>query len=154
MTSTFLVNLAKIGQLDAVPASPERVQRILVAARQQLKDAHIEQASNETRFDCAYNAIRASADIGLLINGFRTSTGRPGHHQTAIQCLGHTLSIDEPTIRLLDGLRKQRSGSNYDGDMVTAGALSECLRQAKSILARVEAAVISKEAGAAGHPGG
>ena len=115
MTSTFLANLAKIGQLDAVPASQELVQRILAAARQQLKDAHIEQASNETRFDCAYNAIRASADIGLLINGFRTSTGRPGHHQTAIQCLGHTLSVDDPTIRLLDGLRKQRSGSNYDG---------------------------------------
>lgn len=153
MTSTFSANLAKIGQLDAVPASPELVQRILAAARQQLKDAHIEQASNETRFDCAYNAIRASADIGLLINGFRTSTGRPWHHQTSIQCLAHTL-IDDPTIRILDGLRKQRSGSNYDGDVVTAGALSECLRQAKSILARVEAAVILKEAGAAGQPGG
>ena len=153
MTSTFLANLEKIGQLDAVPASPELVQRILSAARQQLKDAHIEQASNETRFDCAYNAIRASADIGLLINGFRTSTGRPGHHQTAIQCLGHTLSVDDPTIRLLDGLRKQRSGSNYDGDMVTAGALAECLGQAKRLLTHVEAAVKFKEAGATGHRG-
>lgn len=146
MTSTFLANLAKIGQFDAVPVSPELVQRILAAARQQLKDAHIEQASNETRFDCAYNAIRASADIGLLNNGFRTPTGRPGHHQTAIQCLWHTLSIDDPAIRLPDGLRKQRSGSNYDGDPVTAGALSECLRQAEGLLARVEAAVISNEA--------
>ena len=45
MTSTLLANLAKIGQLDAVPASPELVQRILAAARQQLKDAHLEQAS-------------------------------------------------------------------------------------------------------------
>lgn len=154
MTSTFLSNLAQIGQLDAVPASPALVQRILAAARQQLKDARIEQASNETRFDCAYNAIRASADIGLLINGFRTSTSRPGHHQTAIQCLGHTLSVDDPTIRLLDGLRKQRSGSNYDGDLVTAGALSECLRQAESLLGRVEAAVIFKETGGTGHRGG
>ena len=154
MSSTFLAKLAKIGQLDAVPASPDLVQRILAAARQQLKDAHLEQASNETRFDCAYNAIRASADIGHLINGFRRSTGRPGHHQTAIQCLAHTLYIDDPTIRLLDGLRKQRSGPNYDGDMVTTGALSECLRQAKSLLARVEAAVISKAADASGQPGG
>ena len=68
MTSIFLANLAKIGQLDAVPASPELEQRILAAARQQLKDAHIGQASNETRFDCAYNAIRASADIGCASN--------------------------------------------------------------------------------------
>lgn len=141
MTSMPLANLAKIGQLDAVPPSPELVQRILAAARQQLKDAQLEQVSNETRFDCAYNAIRAAADIGLLLNGYRPSTNRPGHHQTAIQCLVHTLGVDEPTVRILDGLRRQRSGSNYEGDMVTAAALAECLRQARALLTRVEDAL-------------
>jgi hypothetical protein len=141
MTSSYLANLHKIGQLDAVPSSPALVQRITLAARQQLKDAALEQASNETRFDCAYNAIRAAADVGLLLNGYRTSTSKPGHHQTTIQALAHTLNVDSETVRILDGLRRQRSGSNYDGEGVTAAALAECLKQATALMARLEMAL-------------
>jgi hypothetical protein len=139
MTSTPLANLEKIGSLDPVPVSSELVQRIATHARQQLKDSSIEQASNETRFDCAYNAIRAVADIGLLLKGYRPSTKKPGHHQISIPSLGHTLNVDAATIRLLDALRRQRSGSNYDGDSVTEAALSECRRQAHAMLALLNA---------------
>ena len=86
MTSMHLANLAKIGQLEPVPLAPALIQRILAGARQQLKDSLLEQASNETRFDCAYNVIRAAADIGLLMNRLQTvhqqarapSDGDPG----------------------------------------------------------------------------
>jgi hypothetical protein len=139
MTSTFLANLHKIGQLDPVPESPELVRRITTFARQQLKDAALEQASNETRFDCAYNAIRAIADIGLLLNGYRTSTSKPGHHQTAIQSLSHTLAVDPTTLRLLDALRRQRSGSAYDGQSVTTAALVECIGQSQALMIRLDA---------------
>lgn len=86
MTSTNLLNLAKIGQLDPVAYSKDLVDRMLATATQRLRDAQFTQNSDETRFDCAYTAIRAVADIGLHINGFRTSTSKPGHHQTAIAC--------------------------------------------------------------------
>jgi hypothetical protein len=79
------------------------------------------------------------ADIGLHINGYRTSTSKPGHHQTAIACLAHTLSVDVSTIRILDSLRKQRNLSDYDGELVSQAALQECLRQAETLLIRVEA---------------
>jgi len=141
MTSMHLANLAKIGQLEPVPLAPALIQRILAGARQQLKDSLLEQASNETRFDCAYNVIRAAADIGMLKNGYRTSTSKPGHHQTAIQALVHTLAVDVQTVRILDGLRRQRSGSNYEGDTVNDAALAECLRQSSSLLAKLEAAL-------------
>ena len=39
---------------------------------------------------------------------------------------------------VLDGLRKQRSLSSYEGDMVTDAALQGCLRQAISLMARLE----------------
>lgn len=138
MTSTALANLARIGQLDEVPPSPELVARMLSAARQQLKDAAVAQLSNETRFDCAYNAIRAAADVALLLKGYRTSTSKPGHHQTAIQTLVHTLGIDANTVRVLDGLRRQRAGSVYEGEAVTDAALEECLRQSRDLLKRLE----------------
>lgn len=84
MTSTNLVNLEKIGQLDPVPFSKELVQRMLTTAEQRLRDAAFTQNSNETRFDCAYTTIRAIADIGLHLCGYRTSTSKPGHHQSEV----------------------------------------------------------------------
>jgi hypothetical protein len=65
MTSTNLSNLAKIGQLDPVPYSKDLVDRMLATAKQRLRDSQFTQNSDETRFDCAYTAIRAVADIGL-----------------------------------------------------------------------------------------
>jgi hypothetical protein len=144
MISTHLANLEKIGALDPVPVSEELIRRIATHARQQLKDSGIEQASNETRFDCAYNAIRAVADIGLLLKGYRPSTKKPGHHQISIQSLRHTLGVDAGTIRLLDVLRRQRSGSNYDGDTVTEAALSECRQQAQAMVALLDPALAPK----------
>jgi hypothetical protein len=139
MTSTNLLNLAKIGQLDPVVFSKDLVDRMLATAKQRLRDAGFTQNSDETRFDCAYTAIRAVADIGLHINGYRTSTSKPGHHQTAIACLAHTLSVDLSTIRILDSLRKQRNMSDYDGELVSQAVLQECLRQAETLLIRIEA---------------
>ena len=133
-----LVNLAKIGLLDSVPFSKDLVQRMLTTAQQRLRDAAFTQNSNETRFDCAYTAIRAVADIGLHLCGYRTSTSKPGHHQTAIQCLAHTLGVEEPTVRILDSLRKQRNVTDYDGELVTQAALAECLNQAQAILGIVQ----------------
>ena len=141
MTSIYLLNLAKIGQLDSVPLSVELVKRMLLSARQRLRDGEFTQNSPETRFDCAYTAIRVAADIGLLLNGFRTSTSKPGHHQTAIQCLTYTLGVDAATVRILDGLRKQRNQSDYEGEMVTDSALQECLRQAQAMMNRIDSAL-------------
>lgn len=137
MTSEYLRNQAKAGLLDEVTASKESGLRILQAARTRLKDACIVQASNETRFDCAYNCIRMVGDLGLLLHGLRTSS-RAGHHQAAIQNLEHTLGVENATIRILDSLRKQRNLADYDGDFVTVAALTECRRQAELLLARAE----------------
>ena len=138
MTSINLLNLAKIGQLDPVPLSMALVKRMLLTAQQRMRDAELTQNSAETRFDCAYTAIRALADIGLHLQGFRTSTSKPGHHQTVIQSLAHTLDVDAATVRVLDGLRKQRNLVDYDGEGVTAAALRECLEQARVLRVRVE----------------
>jgi hypothetical protein len=77
MTLEYLRNQVKAGLLDEVPASREFGVRLLETARTRLKDAGIVQASNETRFDCAYTCIRAVGDLGLLLYGLRTSS-KPG----------------------------------------------------------------------------
>lgn len=69
MTSIYLENLAKIKQLDTVPASPELGLNKLESARKRLRDAGVKSISNETRFDAAYNAIRDCSEVGLLMHG-------------------------------------------------------------------------------------
>lgn len=150
MSSINLLNLAKIGQLDPVALSVPLLKRMLASAQQRLRDAEFTQNSPETRFDCAYTAIRTAANIGLHLNGFRTSSSKPGHHQTAVQCLAYTLGVDAATVRILDGLRKQRNLSDYDGEPVTDAALQECLRQAQAIMSRVDGVLKSHPAFGAG----
>lgn len=135
MTSEHLLNLQRIGQLDAVPFSAELLHKMLAVASSRLHDARRAENSMETRFDCAYTAIRAVADAALLKQGFRTSTSKPGHHQTTLQCLVHTLGVEPSTVRVLDGLRKQRNLSDYDGESITLSVFQECMNQAETLLA-------------------
>ncbi|CAI09456.1 hypothetical protein [Aromatoleum aromaticum] len=130
MPSEALDNLARIGQLDKVTFSQALMDKMLATAQSRLTDARRTENSTETRFDCAYTAIRAIADAALLKHGYRTSTSKPGHHQVTIQCLAHTLGVDLAVVRVLDGLRKQRNLSDYDGELITDQALSECIEQA------------------------
>lgn len=117
MTSTNWVNLQKYDQPDPVPLDRVRIARMVASARQQLADSGAEQVSNETRFDCGYNAIRSVADVALLLQGFRTSAGKGGHHQLSIQCLEHTLGPKRPPSG-----RWMRSVDNATGRITTATA--------------------------------
>ncbi|MEO8022155.1 hypothetical protein [Polaromonas sp.] len=134
MPEEELNNLARIGQLDQVPFSAALLRKLLANAHTRLQDAQRTDNSTETRFDCAYTAIRAVADAALHAQGWRTSTSKPGHHQTTIACLVHTLGVSPATVRVLDALRKQRNLSDYDGELVTDQALQECLQQAASLI--------------------
>lgn len=138
MSSDPLLNLRRIGMLDEVPPSPQLQARMLQTAQSRLADALRPDNSAETRFDCAYTAIRAVADAALLAHGYRTSTSKPGHHQTTLQCLAHTLGVEAATIRVLDGLRKQRNLSDYDGEAVSQAMLDECIDQAQRLLTQAQ----------------
>ena len=134
MSSKPLINLARIGMLDPIPFSAAVLQKMLNVAHNRLADAQRPDNSMETRFDCAYTAIRAVADAALFRKGYRTSTSKPGHHQTTLQCLVHTLDLAPATVRILDSLRKQRNLTDYDGELVTESLLKECLEQANALL--------------------
>ena len=138
MPEEELNNLARIGMLDKVPFSAALLQKMLATAHTRLQDAQRTDNSTETRFDCAYTAIRAVADAALHAHGWRTPTSRPGHHQTTTQCLVHTLEVPPATVRILDALRKQRNLSDYEGESVTEQTLQECLQQAAALIGLAE----------------
>ena len=131
-----LQNLLGIS-LDAVTPSRVTVARLLAAADRNLADAALPALSEENRFDAAYKAIMQAAMVALHANGYRTLTSRPGHHQTAIQSLTHTIGLPADTVIVLDALRKQRNLSDYDGDPVSDKVVSDCIASAHALLKQV-----------------
>ena len=128
-----LENLLKINRLQRHVASREAVQRLLLAASRNIEDARVGAVSGETRFDAAYKCIMQCAMVALWANGYRTSTSQPGHHQTAIQTLPHTIGLDKGTVIVLDALRKQRNVNDYEGDPISDQAVGECIKQAEQL---------------------
>jgi hypothetical protein len=132
-----LENLLKIQSLVAYSAQRDDIQRLLMAAARNLDDAAITAISDENRFDAAYKCVMQCAMVSLMAHGYRTSKSKPGHHQTAIQSLPLTVGLDGGTVVVLDGLRKQRNISDYDGDPISPTLVHECIQQAHALLAHV-----------------
>jgi len=127
--------LLAIHRLQLFDVTPDGLQRLLASAERNLTDARLPELSADNRFDTAYKAIMQCAMIGLWANGYRTSTSQPGHHQTALQTLPKTMGVAQDIVIVLDALRKQRNLNDYEGDPISDAAVTECLAQAKALLA-------------------
>jgi len=133
-----LDNLLKIKQVQLHNATNDALLRLLDSIKRNIKDSQVKAVSAETRFDASYKAIMQCAMLGLWLNGYRTSTSQPGHHQTAIQSLSLTIGVDKSVVIILDALRKQRNVSDYEGDPISDAAVSECVKQAGCLLNHLE----------------
>lgn len=132
-----LENLLKIGQLKEHPADRQEIERLLVAAERNLRDAHVKDISPETRFDAAYKASMQSALAALLMHGYRPDTNRPGHHMTVLQSTPLTLGLSSKRVVVLDALRRQRNVSDYTGDDVDESTAENCINEARRLIDEV-----------------
>ncbi|HEX5209736.1 MAG TPA: hypothetical protein VFW10_18300 [Steroidobacteraceae bacterium] len=137
-------NLLKIGQLKPHPPEAAEIERLLVAARRNLRDAGVTSISPETRFDAAYKAIMQSALSALMMHGYRPETNRPGHHMTVIQSLPLTIGLESKRLIVLDTLRRQRNVADYTGDDVDATTAEHCIAEAGRLIEDVAAWRASK----------
>ena len=130
-----LKNLAKVGRLEPFETDARQVSDVLESVARAIADAKVEAVSAETRFDAAYRAIMNCAMLALWQNGYRPSKSAPGHHQTMIQSLVHTLDLDTDEMQLLDTMRVKRNAIDYTGDMIDEASLQECIAAAERLLA-------------------
>lgn len=121
--------------LERINPDPAAIARLLEAAQRNINDADLVALSNENRFDAAYKAIMQLSNAALQAAGFRTLTSKPGHHQTMLQSLVKTVGIDTERLIVLDALSKQRNVADYSGDLVEDAAVTECISQARQLLA-------------------
>ena len=129
-----LENLLKIGQLKPHASEAAEIERLLIAARRNLRDARVTSISPETRFDAAYKAIMQGALAALMMHGYRPDTNRPGHHMTVIQTLPLTIGVDAKRIIVLDTLRRQRNVADYTGDDVDETTARHCIAEAERLI--------------------
>lgn len=129
-----LENLLRIGRLKEHPADAAEIQKLLSAARRNLRDSGVLEISPETRFDAAYKAIMQAALAALMANGYRPDTNSAGHHMTVLQSLPITVGLASERMVVLDALRRRRNLSDYTGEEVDDGLAVNCTQQAGQLL--------------------
>lgn len=132
-----LQNLSKIGQLEEHETNTEQVRRMLESAERSIADARQQSIGPETRLDAAYRAITQLCMVALWANGFRPARSKPGHHQTMIQSLIHSIGLDRDRTLLLDTFRVKRNAIDYTGDDVDEASVDGCIEAADHLLRHV-----------------
>ena len=132
-----LENLSGIGRIKPHRATAVEIRRLLSSAEAALADAKREENSAATRFDMGYKAIMQCSLAALMANGFRPSTGEPGHQQTTIQTLPKTIGLPSDRMKVLDGFRRARNLSDYEGEPVEEAKVRECVEWAEALLENV-----------------
>ena len=126
-----LHNLLKIGQLAEHVTDKKQIDKLMAAAGRFLDDARQESISCETRLDAAYRAITQYSTVALSANGYRPSRSAPGHHQTMIQSLVHSVELDGDQMLLLDTFRVKRNAIAYTGEDVEESSVEACIEAAE-----------------------
>jgi uncharacterized protein (UPF0332 family) len=93
--------------------SPQEIFDLRAVVERDLKDAKLEQLSDDRRFATAYNAVLQLTKIVIALQGYRV-TGI-GHHQTAFQALEIAMGRSIiPLSTYFDRCRRQRNQVDYD----------------------------------------
>ena len=125
-----LQNLVTIGRLVEHETNKAQVGKLLEAATRCIDDARNESISKETRLDAAYKATMQYAMLALWASGYRPAKNRPGHHQTMIQSLVHSINLDNDQMLMLDTFRVKRNAIDYTGELVDEGSVMGCIHAA------------------------
>jgi len=99
---------------------PAEVVELLGVVARDLQDAAVPRLSADWRLGIAYNAALQLATVALVAEGYRPGRERP--HERAIQSLRYTVELPQPTIDLIDAVRRKRNLINYEHAGTTSDA--------------------------------
>lgn len=109
------------------------------AAERNLKDASIEELSDDNRFSIAYQAALLTAKMAIACAGYRVK-GQGAHH-TTFQAIPLALGAKyQPIADYFDVCRRKRNDIVYDSEgIVSLRDVEELLENASQFAADVEA---------------
>ena len=134
MSLKELDNLVKIKTLKTEPPDQKEFNRMIESARRLLKDAKVEELSEEGKFSCVYTAAHILSLAALRWHGYRSS-----NRYQVFQCLVHTIGFSQGKCRILSQCHNLRNVAEYEGQFdVTPQLLDELLEITKELLGLVE----------------
>ena len=136
-----LQNLYKFGPLNKHEPDSLQIRKMLSAAKRSITDAAGDSLSSESRLELAYTAIMQLSMVALWSKGYRCSKSVPGHHQTMIQSLVHTIELDRKKMVLLDSFRTSRNAMEYMGNDIDSTTSDVCLKAARELFDHVSKSV-------------
>lgn len=129
-----LENLVRSGGLKPEPTDASECRGLVQSALDRLRDAHNSALSYASRFDLAYNSAHALAIAALRLKGYRSD-----RRYLVFQCLTHTLSLDNLSVRLFALCHERRNLAEYEGYMDTDETLlAELLETTEALRRSVE----------------
>src|SRR5580658_5829137 len=100
-------------RIRAHKTSPREIYDLRAVVERDLKDAKLDDLSDDRRFATAYNAVLQLTKIVVALQGYRV-TGM-WHHQTAFQALEIAMGRSIiPLSTYFDLCRRQRNQVDYD----------------------------------------
>ncbi|MCM8856132.1 MAG: hypothetical protein LC541_11850 [Candidatus Thiodiazotropha sp.] len=111
-----------MGSLKSEAPDQAEIDGLLESAKRRLKDASVEEVSEEGRFLSAYGAAHALSVAAMRWYGYRSS-----ERYLVFQCLEHTVGLDNVKWRVLDQCHKQRNLAEYEGQLEISPQLLEAL---------------------------
>lgn len=135
MTLENLDNLVKIKQLKAEPPDQNEFDGMVSSAQRRLKDAEVEEVSEEGCFLSAYGAAHSLSLAAMRWHGYRSD-----NRYLVFQCLQHTVGMKDAKWRVLDKCHKQRNLAEYEGHLeITPQLFCELVEVTKELLNLVKA---------------
>ena len=125
-----LENLFKSGNLQQEPPDQREFEGLVRSARDRLKDSQVSKLSFASRFDLAYSAAHGFALAALRASGYRTDK-----RYLIFQCLVHTVSMSNASVRIFSLCHQRRNLAEYEGQLEVDEALLAALIEATIELA-------------------
>ncbi|MFM9834715.1 MAG: hypothetical protein ACKVOA_01275 [Methylophilaceae bacterium] len=114
-----LENLFKIKQLKQEPPDQREFDGFVRSARTKLQDAKCVGLSEDSKFSLTYITAHSLALAALRWHGYRSE------NRYTVQCLPHTVGLDNAKWRVLDKCHYQRNLAEYEGHLEITPQLLE-----------------------------
>ena len=134
-----LENYVENAWLRREPTSAQEIADQLGIVERSMRDAAVQEISDDLRFYTTFNAVLALANTALRASGYRVAN-QQGHHARTIETLEYTVGAEAKLLRKLLAFSKKRNVASYDSaGSVSTQELEQILITATGLRDSVEA---------------
>jgi uncharacterized protein (UPF0332 family) len=133
-------NLVKDRIVQKHSTSRQEIENLRELVNRDLKDAELENLSDDRRFATAYNAVLQLSKMAISCSGHRLTTGA-GHHRNTFEAVKVALStaFADSLVDYFETCRRKRNKIDYDtAEVVTETEVIELIEKSREFQTLIE----------------